>query len=88
MNKEYNFKIGNREIGPGNPVFIIAEAGSNHDGKIEQAERLIDIAADAKADAVKFQLFRASNIYTPNYGKIPTPQGRIDLYEFLVHPTF
>ena len=59
MNK---IKIGNRLIGEGEPCFIIAEAGSNHNGKLEQAKQLIDIAADAKADAVKFQTFLADKI--------------------------
>src|SRR3989344_9126687 len=82
MDKKYNFKIKNKEIGPGKPVFIIAEAGSNHDGNFEQAKKLIDIAKEAKADAIKFQLFRASKVYTPNCGKIPTPGGKLDLYDF------
>lgn len=55
-------KIGNRLVGEGEPCFIIAEAGSNHDGKLEQAKQLIDVAADAKADAVKFQTFLADKI--------------------------
>lgn len=82
MDIKYNFKIKNKEVGLGNPVFIIAEAGSNHDGSFEQAKKLIDIAAEAKADAVKFQLFLASKVYTPNCGKIPTLRGKLDLYEF------
>lgn len=45
------------------PVYVIAEAGSNFDGRLSQAKQLIDVAADAKADAVKFQLFRASVLY-------------------------
>lgn len=45
------------------PVYIIAEAGSNFDGKLSQAKQLIDIAVEAKADAVKFQLFRAEILY-------------------------
>lgn len=52
-------KIGNKFVGKNEPCFIIAEAGSNHDGKMEQAKRLIDIAAQSGADAVKFQLFKA-----------------------------
>lgn len=44
------------------PVFIIAEAGVNHNGDISQAKRLIDVASDAGADAVKFQTFRADQI--------------------------
>lgn len=43
-------------------VYIIAEAGVNHNGSLEMAVRLIDIAADAGADAVKFQTFKADNI--------------------------
>lgn len=44
------------------PVFVIAEAGVNHNGSAELAMRLIDVAADARADAVKFQSFRAESL--------------------------
>ena len=47
------------------PCFIIAEAGSNHNGSIDQAKKMIDVAADAGADAVKFQIFRARTLYPP-----------------------
>ena len=49
-------------IGPGRPMFVIAEAGVNHNGKLDFALGLVDIAADAGADAVKFQTFRAEHI--------------------------
>ncbi len=49
-----------------NRVLIIAEAGVNHDGNIEQAFRLIDVAADAGADLVKFQTFDANALATAN----------------------
>jgi N,N'-diacetyllegionaminate synthase len=55
-------RIGDREVGEGAPVYIIAEAGSNHDRKLDQARRLIDVAAEAGADAVKFQTFIADRI--------------------------
>jgi N-acetylneuraminate synthase len=55
-------KIANKLVGEDEPTFIIAEAGSNHDGKFEQAKKLIDIAADAGVDAVKFQTFLADKI--------------------------
>lgn len=62
------FKIGSRTLSERSPVFIIAEAGSNHDGKLSQALALIDAAAKAGADAVKFQLFKASRLYARNAG--------------------
>ena len=49
-----------------NRVFIIAEAGVNHNGKIELAKKLIDAAVDAGADAVKFQTFRADKLASRN----------------------
>ena len=57
-------KIGQKSIGDGHPVFIIAEAGSNHNGKIEIAKKMIDVAAEAEADAVKFQIFKVENLYS------------------------
>jgi sialic acid synthase SpsE len=47
--------IGNRAIGEDEPCYIIAEAGVNHNGSLDLARRLVDIAVDAGADAVKFQ---------------------------------
>lgn len=61
-------RIGQRGIGDAAPCFIIAEAGSNHNGRLEQAKRLIDLAAAAGADAVKFQVFRASKLYPERAG--------------------
>lgn len=46
-------------IGAGEPCFVIAEAGVNHNGDLDIARRLVDIAAEAGADAVKFQSFKA-----------------------------
>jgi len=55
-------KIGSSLVGEGQPVFIIAEAGVNHNGDIELARKLIDVAKEAGADAVKFQTFSADAI--------------------------
>ncbi len=58
-----------KRIGDDHPVYIIAEAGSNHNGSLNQAFTLIDIAADAGADAVKFQTFRADRLYAKSAGR-------------------
>jgi len=50
-------------------VFIIAEAGVNHNGSINLAKKLIDVAANSGADAVKFQTFKAINLATKNLEK-------------------
>ncbi|RBQ26048.1 N-acetylneuraminate synthase [Arcobacter sp. CECT 9188] len=50
-------------------VFIIAEAGVNHNGSIELAKKLIDVAVEAKVDAVKFQTFKAENLVSKNAQK-------------------
>ena len=50
-------------------VFIIAEAGVNHNGSIDLAKKLIDVASDAGADAIKFQSFKAENLATKNSQK-------------------
>ena len=55
-------KIVNRFVGEKEQCFIIAEAGVNHNGKLELAKKLVDVAKDAGADAVKFQTFHAEKI--------------------------
>ncbi len=63
--------IAGRRIGPGHPVFIIAEAGVNHNGHMDLAHRLIDAARAARADAVKFQLFDPEELVAAGAGKAP-----------------
>lgn len=62
-------KIGKKLIGLQDPCFIIAEAGVNHNGDIVLAKRLIDVAVEAGADAVKFQTFKAENVVTSSAEK-------------------
>jgi len=57
-------KIGDRLIGEGEPTFIVAEIGVNHNGSVKMAKKLIDSAKEVGADAVKFQAFKAERIVT------------------------
>ncbi|MBI3456368.1 MAG: N-acetylneuraminate synthase [Candidatus Rokubacteria bacterium] len=62
-------ELSGRQIGPGRPCFLIAEAGVNHNGDVALAKRLIEAAAEAGADAVKFQTFRSERLVSPTARK-------------------
>ena len=57
-------KIGKKVIGDGQPCYIIAEAGANHNRDMRIAKKLIEMAAEAGADAVKFQTYSAETLYS------------------------
>ena len=61
--KVLSIQIGSRAVGPEHPTYIIAEIGINHNGDPELARRLIDVAAEAKVDAVKFQKRHLPSLY-------------------------
>ncbi|GAB6051370.1 N-acetylneuraminate synthase [Magnetospira thiophila] len=61
--------IAERTIGELCPCFIVAEAGVNHNGDLDRAFKLIDAAAEAGADAVKFQTFTAERVVSPSAPK-------------------
>ena len=52
------FKIKDKSLGEGHPVFLIAEAGVNHNGDLETAKSLVNIAVQAEVDAIKFQTYK------------------------------
>ncbi|MBS4060406.1 MAG: N-acetylneuraminate synthase [Bacteroidetes bacterium] len=62
-------EISGHLVGPGQPCFIIAEAGVNHNGHLDLALKLVDAAAEAGVDAVKFQTFLAEKIIAPTAPK-------------------
>ena len=57
-----SIKIGKRDVGDGNPCYIIAEIGSNFDGSLAKAKKLIRLAKESGADAVKFQSFKTEKL--------------------------
>lgn len=56
--------IDGRTVGGDAPAYVVAEAGANHDGELAKAKRLIDAAAEAGVDAVKFQNYTAERLVT------------------------
>lgn len=64
-----SFEIRGRTLSLEGPCFVIGEAGSNHNGSFEQALALIDVAAAAGCDAVKFQVFKAKRLYPKAAGR-------------------
>lgn len=58
-----SLKIGDRPVGVGRPAYIIAEIGSNHNQNLQQALDMMALAADAGADAVKFQSLQFHDLY-------------------------
>ena len=80
-------KINNREIGAGQPCFIIAEAGLNHNGDPEIAKQLIKKAADCGADAIKFQTYTTGELFPPDhpdYKKFEKHVFGEDIYKELI----
>ncbi len=77
-------KIGNRYIGEGEPVYIIAEIGINHNGSLDIAKKLIDGAVYAGCDAVKFQKRTPELCVPKDQWQIEreTPWGRMSYIEY------
>lgn len=71
MQFNHLIEIGEKKISESSPVFIIGEAGVNHNGDMETAFQLIDAACTAGVDAVKFQTFRTDDLILKNMEKAP-----------------
>lgn len=82
-------RINKKVIGDNRPCFIIAEAGANFRVSdnpainFKHALKLIDIAVDAKADAVKFQLYRAEKLYVENAGEADYIGNKRSIYQII-----
>jgi N-acetylneuraminate synthase len=77
-------RIGEQWIGHGNPVFVVAEIGINHNGDLDLAKKLIDAAVFAGCDAVKFQK-RTPELCVPSHQRdVPreTPWGTMSYLEY------
>lgn len=84
-------QVGHQRIGEGCPVFVIAEAGCNHENDFARAREMVVAAAEAGADAIKFQSFTPDTLVTrdaPKFWDIPGP-GASQYDEFsAIQPTF
>jgi len=83
-------EISGRLVGPGHPCFIIAEAGVNHNGSLEMARQLVDVAVRAGADAIKFQTFKAEKVVSSQAPKAvyqlqttDTSESQLDMVKHL-----
>jgi N-acetylneuraminate synthase len=76
--------LGDHQIGAGRPVYVIAEIGINHNGDLDIARQLIDVAADAGCDAVKFQKRRPELCVPPEQRDVmrETPWGLISYLDY------
>src|SRR6478736_9466182 len=85
---ECAFEIGGRPIGPGLPVYVIAEAGANHNRDLGLAKELIDAAADSGADAVKFQTYTGAlySAKTPRFQYLKDTRSPSELLEAISLP--
>lgn len=73
--------VGGKIVSAISPTFVIAEAGVNHGGSMEVAKRLIDLAVEADADAVKFQTFKTENLILSGTQKAPYQKHTTDSTE-------
>jgi N,N'-diacetyllegionaminate synthase len=84
-----SFEIGGRLVGAGEPAYVIAEAGANHNRDLGMARELIDVAAEAEADAVKFQTYSGKDIYsskTPKFEYLKDERSPQELLDEIALP--
>jgi len=83
------FAIAGTPVGGGARCYVIAEAGANHNRDLSMAKELIDVAADAGADAVKFQTYTGRDLYaaeTPRFAYLDDPRSPQELLDAIALP--
>jgi N,N'-diacetyllegionaminate synthase len=83
------FAIAGRAVGAGASAYVIAEAGSNHNRDLAVARELIDVAAEAGADAVKFQTYTGSSLFsakTPRFRYLDDDRSPAELLDAIALP--
>jgi N,N'-diacetyllegionaminate synthase len=83
------FEIAGRRVGGGARCYVIAEAGANHNRDLGVAKQLIDVAADAGADAVKFQTYSGKDLYssrTPHFKYLEDGRSPQELLDAIALP--
>jgi N-acetylneuraminate synthase len=80
--------IGQRQIGPDQPPFVIAEIGINHEGSVEKARRMIDDAKSAGCECVKFQSHVIDDEYVPAAGKVIPGNAKESILEIMKRCAF
>ena len=84
-----SFEIAGRQVGDGAPAYVIAEAGANHNRDLDMAKQLIDVAAEAGADAVKFQTYTGKDLYsskTPRFEYLDDERSPQELLDAIALP--
>jgi N-acetylneuraminate synthase len=81
MKRKNEIRIGKRRIGPDHPPFVIAEIGINHEGDFDKAVRMIDDAASAGCECVKFQIHVIEDEMIPN--KVIPGNARESIWEIM-----
>jgi sialic acid synthase SpsE len=84
-----SFEIAGRPVGGGAPCYIVAEAGANHNRDLGVARELVEVAADAGADAVKFQTYTGKDLYsskTPRFEYLEDDRSPQDLLDAIALP--
>ena len=74
--------VGEWLIGNWERCLVVAEAGSNHNCSLDQAKKMIDVAVEAGADMVKFQIFKAETLYSKNVPEFSHSKGQ-NVYELI-----